>query len=324
MLVAVFALLLLLNRNTGGLLQGILLFILPIPMTAYAVMYGGKASVVVFACMVAMTFFVGSATSIFYAISSALVGLVQGTRIYHKKDMTRTMFLAMGMCMVAELLDMVVIAQLTTGQGLDAMVTEMQEAMNEAITQALNTASATAGAGSTGITAEQFQSILNTDYLRRMLLVAIGVTGVLEGFVEFEVSVLILRKLRMHVPAQRPIAAIYPPRWTGLVGLIGMAIYMMTVSRPFENAILQGVLQTLGIVCYFYLMAFGIIAVAAVLRTYVTRSKLLTVVLTLLCMFLLPYMTLIMGAWYIMGGLHDRLLEHAGRPTRRDDTGRGK
>lgn len=309
MLVAVFALMLLLNRNTGGLFQGIILFILPVPMTAYAVMYGGKASLVVFACMVAMTFFFGSIGSVFYAISAALIGLVQGTRIYHKRDMTHTLFLSMLLAMAAELLDMVVIAGLTTNQGLDAMVTEMQESMNEVIRQVV----ASSNAAEAGITQQQFESILNTDYLRRMLLVAIAVTGALEGFIEFEVSVFLLRKLRVPVPKQKPIAAYFPPKWTGILGLAGMIVYVMTVSRPFENKIVQGILQTAGIISYFYLMLFGIIAVAAILRTYVTRSKVLIIVLTLLAMFMLPYFTMIMGVWYLAGSLHQRLLDHAGR-----------
>ena len=43
MVVAIFGVLLLLNRQSGGLFSDLFLFILPIPMTAYAALYGGKS-----------------------------------------------------------------------------------------------------------------------------------------------------------------------------------------------------------------------------------------------------------------------------------------
>ena len=45
MIVALFGVLLLINRQTGGMFEGIMMFLLPIPMVAYAARYGWKTSI---------------------------------------------------------------------------------------------------------------------------------------------------------------------------------------------------------------------------------------------------------------------------------------
>ena len=48
MIVAIFGVMLLINRQTGGFFSGILMFVYPIPMVAFAARYGLKDSVAVF------------------------------------------------------------------------------------------------------------------------------------------------------------------------------------------------------------------------------------------------------------------------------------
>ena len=92
MIIALFTLLLLMNRQTGGLFEEMFIYILPIPMVIYAAKYGWKSGLLVFAGMAVFSFFFGNFASIFYSISSALLGLVFGTCLYYKRDMTKTMF----------------------------------------------------------------------------------------------------------------------------------------------------------------------------------------------------------------------------------------
>lgn len=51
MLVAVFGVFLLINRYTGGFMEGVLSYVLPIPIAAYTVRYGRRQAVIVFVCM---------------------------------------------------------------------------------------------------------------------------------------------------------------------------------------------------------------------------------------------------------------------------------
>ena len=70
MILAIFAVLLLLNRQTGGVFEGFFIYILPVPMVIYSAKFDWKSGLMVFAGMCAFSLFFGTLTSIFYAVSS--------------------------------------------------------------------------------------------------------------------------------------------------------------------------------------------------------------------------------------------------------------
>ncbi len=303
MLAAIFGMLMLLNRQTGGFLQGVLVFILPIPMAIYAVRYGLRAGITVFIVMVASSFLFGDFTSVFYGISSAFLGLVLGTRLNRHRDPMKTLILIMVLGMVLELFDMLVIAYIATGETLDTDVREMQQAMEQAFRMSEQI---------TGQSMEQQQSIisiLTPDVLRRVMIVSIAAAGALDGFVVYTVSILIMR--RLHIPVQKPapVAQYYPPKWTGILGIGLFLLYNVTFSKPFENELLQNIAQMAGLAGYFYLMCFGVIAMIGVLQKYITKNHVLIVILALLSLMVLPSVDLILGFLYISGSLHERLME---------------
>ena len=76
MIVALFMTLMFFNRQTGGMLEGIFIYLFPIPMVAYAAKYGLKSSIPVLIAMALSSVFLGTPMSIFYALSAALIGLV--------------------------------------------------------------------------------------------------------------------------------------------------------------------------------------------------------------------------------------------------------
>ncbi len=86
LLVAVFGVLLLLNRQTGGMLEGTFLFLFPIPMVAFSAKYGWKDSIPVFVCTVLISIFCGIFTSAFYAASQSFIGVVYGSCLHAKRD----------------------------------------------------------------------------------------------------------------------------------------------------------------------------------------------------------------------------------------------
>ena len=97
MILAIFAILLLLNRQTGGVFEGFFIYLLPIPMVVYSAKFDWKSGLMVFVGMCAFSLFFGTLTTIFYAVSSALLGLIFGACLYKNVDMTLTTFIVMGM-----------------------------------------------------------------------------------------------------------------------------------------------------------------------------------------------------------------------------------
>ena len=132
MLIAVFGVLILLNRQTGGLFEEAFVYIFPLPMTAYAAKYGLRSGVPVFIGMVMITLFCGSFTAIFYAITAALLGLAFGACLHHHVDTTRTMILVMILAAVFNLLSTIVLASLF-GYDLNREIAEMQSMMSQAM-----------------------------------------------------------------------------------------------------------------------------------------------------------------------------------------------
>jgi hypothetical protein len=137
MFLAIFAILLLVNRQTGGFFEEFFIYLLPIPMVAYASIYNWKSALTVFAGMCAFSFFFGTFTSAFYAITAALVGLVLGTCLYYKVDLSVTMFVVMAMSAVFNVLSTVTLASLF-GYDIDMELAEMQNMMNSVFEKAGN------------------------------------------------------------------------------------------------------------------------------------------------------------------------------------------
>lgn len=311
MLIAVFAIIMLLNRQTGGLFDNVTLFILPIPIAAYATLYGGRSGVTVFVCMCIVSFLFGGYTSMFYGISAALIGLVYGICLHRKANMTRTLILVIAMTVVTELISIVLIAAIS-GIGIDADIQYMQEAMNQAAVE---------------YGMELPDAIIGESSLRRMFMFAVMASGVLEGFVTYGLTIMVLKRLRISVPSLTPITSIYPPAWTGLLAgglwLFYSAVLNQQVAiergtadgtvdsilnRCINNAYALSTVQIVGLMCWLYLAVFGLIALSMILTKYVTKSKAVIVILSLMAFMVFSNLLVWAGVFYISGTLHDRLL----------------
>ena len=128
MILAIFAVLLLLNRQTGGVFEGFFIYILPVPMVIYSAKFDWKSGLMVFAGMCAFSLFFGTLTSIFYAVSSALLGLIFGACLFKKVDMTITMFVVMGIAGVLSVISNVALASVF-GYNLAEDIALMQNSM---------------------------------------------------------------------------------------------------------------------------------------------------------------------------------------------------
>lgn len=311
MIVALFAVILLINRQTGGMFQGMLLFILPIPMVAYSARYGWKASIATWAAMTFISIFVSTPTAIIYAGCEAFVGMVLGTCIYHKKDMTKTLLLIMLLCVISELANTVIVAAIA-GQSLSMYVQEMQEAMNQSMELMSKYM------GSDPRMEQQMtlmRSMMSDAFVARILLMSMALTGAFQGFIIYEVSLLILRRLHIAVPKPKPVALYTPPFWTAYLATAAFFLYNYSFVKPFENEMVQGIAQMAGIVGVMYLMCFGVIAVSLLVRIYISRAKIVVVLISFLSIFMMSQVVLILGIFYVAGQFHRFLLNKLGYQT---------
>ena len=291
MIVAIFGVLLLVNRQTGGFFEGFFMFVFPIPMVAFSARYGWKDSLPVFVCTVLIAFLFGTFTAIFYAISMSFIGMVYGSCIKAEKDMNRTLLLVLFLSAAADLICSVALASLS-GIDINADIMAMQEGMNQMFAQA-------------GVSVAE--GILSYDYLRRIYIISMGVLGAAEGLIVYYLSLAILRKLRYPIRKPLPLTSYYPSRISGYIALALVGVYIITMTKPFENEIAQNVLQSAGICGVIYLVFFGYIALLMVCRVYLRLPRVLGMILSLFLTLSITYIPILMGYFYISGNLHEAI-----------------
>ena len=291
MIVAIFGVLLLVNRQTGGMFEGFFMFIFPIPMVAFSAKYGWKDSLAVFVCTILIAFLFGTFTGIFYAVSMSFIGMVYGSCIYSQRDMNRTLILIMILSAAAELLCTVALAAVA-GFDLNADIMAMQDAMNQVFEQA-------------GV--DVTSGILTYDYLRRMYIVTTGFVGALEGLIVYYLSYAILKKLRYPIRKPQPLTSYYPSKISGVIALILIFVYAYSVARPFSNPTAQNILQSAGMCGVIYLIFFGFIALIMVCSVYLHLPRAVGVILTLFLTMAISYIPMLAGYLYISGNLHRML-----------------
>ena len=291
MIVAIFGVLLLVNRQTGGMFEGFFMFIFPIPMVAFSAKYGWKDSLAVFVCTILIAFLFGTFTGIFYAVSMSFIGMVYGSCIYSQRDMNRTLILIMILSAAAELLCTVALAAVA-GFDLNADIMAMQDAMNQVFEQA-------------GVDVNS--GILTYDYLRRMYIVTTGFVGALAGLIVYYLSYAILKKLRYPIRKPQPLTSYYPSKISGVIALILIFVYAYSVARPFSNPTAQNILQSAGMCGVIYLIFFGFIALIMVCSVYLHLPRAVGVILTLFLTMSISYIPMLAGYLYISGNLHRML-----------------
>ncbi len=110
MMCAIVGVVLLINRQFGGLFEDMFLFLFPIPMVFYSAKYGWKDSIIVLIAMCLIAFMLGSFVTLFYVGSESLIGLVYGNGIYTHQNSHRLVLITMFMGAVVNVLSTVVFA----------------------------------------------------------------------------------------------------------------------------------------------------------------------------------------------------------------------
>ncbi len=183
MMIALFGLMLLLDRQTGGLLQGAFILALPMPLTAYAVQYGFKKSLPVFAAMCLISVFFGTFTTIFYACSQSLIGLVFGTLLHRRTDPTQVLFCVMLLSVLSSVLNLV-LDMAFFGYDISRDVAEILRAMPSPY-------------------AQQALDLLTPQCIRTLTIITVflsGLSGLLQGFLIYRLTLMLLKYL--HLPTK--------------------------------------------------------------------------------------------------------------------------
>lgn len=295
MMIAIVGLALVLDRQTAGLIYGLMSFLMPLPMIFYSVKYGAKSSWPVFAAMVLLAFMLESLPGMFLIGGECLIGLIYGSGIHAKQDSRRTLIQTMFAAVIYDLCTMVIFADFF-GYDIKAEMEAYRSVMNTVFTQ-------------TGV--DVFANVNVESYLMTIFIVAAIVTGILEAYVVHVLGRMMLRRLRIPVPPAVPLYDYYPPKWTGYVGILGFICYYSAARIAPDNQVLQSAMQGIGMGLILYLAFFGMFGMLLGMRLRFPRSRLAPVIAVLFMLFIAMSLMALFGFLYITTDMHERMMARA-------------
>ena len=292
MIIAIFAMLLILNRQTGLFFEEFFVYLLPLPMAIYTALYDWKYGLMVFIGMTAFSFIFGGFTTIFYAISSSLIGLVFGTMVCRKVDPTKMLIIIMVFSAVSNVISSVALASLF-GYDIDMSLTEMKSMLTKTLDAS--------GYGALG----EFYTM---DLLKQLFVFSMAIMGLVQGFIVYRLGLLIMKRLHISVGRAVPLLEFYPPSITGIIAMAAFLSGIYGMTKQNTSPLYVNVAQGLWVIGFFYLAFFGILCVILFIRKYITQRRGLIAVLTVFAYLFFSQYLPFLGFGYITFGLHARLL----------------
>lgn len=292
LMAAIIGMLLLVNRQTGGLIEATFLWILPMPMLFYSAKYGCKNSLVVFTAMILLTLMLGTPQTIFYVGSETLIGLVYGSGIYTKTSTTKLIIRTIILACIADIFSALVFASFF-GYDLQAEITEYTNIMNQVVQNSGT---------------QLPQQIDVVQIVKTVIIVSVVLMGVLEGLITHLLGRLLLKRLRIYVAPIAPLESFYPPKWSGYLGLAGAVLFFYCTNNPLSNETLQIGLQAIGMAGVLYLVIFGIIGISIYLRL-AFQMRAMSGIIAIALALIANIVVLAIGFLYICTDMHERIMK---------------
>lgn len=291
MMAAIIGVMLIVNRQTAGIIEVTFEWALPLPMVFYAAKYGYKNSLLLFISVILLTWILGTPQTLFYIISAMLIGIVYGggikERVAGRKLVIRTIVISV----ISTVLSTLVFASFF-GYDLAGEFAQYRVWMEK-------------GASLFGVSVSESQI---EEFLKTILVVSVLTMGVLNGYITHLLSRLMLKRLRIYVEPITPIASYYPPKWSGYVGIACMFMAYIPNYVNLDNEILSSLCIGLGYTGYLYLVVYGMIAIALFLRLEYDMKG-FGGILAFAVGVILSIVTAMIGYLYITTDIHEELMK---------------
>ena len=294
MMTAIYAIVLLLNRHLGGMIEYYFLFALPIPLVVYSARHGLSSSLIVCASVFFVSFMFALPETWFYVITSMFVGVTYGTLVRKKVKNGLLITLTITVSVVFTVLTTVVFASF-----FGFNVAEELMLYEEMVIQVLG---------------DKTNELPMT--LSKMVMVVFAaatvLVGVLEGALVHMVSNLLLRRLKIEVHKIKPLSKWNTPKWTGYLAFIVFSLGTFS-SYVTINETGQMILTVLMIIAMLYLILFGYIA--ALIIGVVMTKKNISIYIILVCFLAYPIAVpalVVLGFLYIVTDMREQLIKRRG------------
>ena len=293
MMAAIMGVVLLIDRQTAGLLQGTVIFLFPLPMVFYGVKYGWKNSWSVFAAIVILAAILGTPATLVLVACEELVGMLYGCQMHDHVEMRKIILRTVVASVLVNVMTSLVFAAFF---GYDIMA-EVSE-MNDLYTQMSANMNVAVPAG------------MNVEQLiLTILITSVVLTGVLQGLVLHLFSRLMFKRMHMTVPASTPIDGYFPSKWSGYVAIAMAVCFFYAFYGQVSSDTLKMAMEGIGMCGTFYLMFYGMLAVMIFLTSRSRMGKVFPAVIAVFLVFIMEYFIALLGFLYITTDMHHRMMQ---------------
>ncbi|MDH6368155.1 MULTISPECIES: DUF2232 domain-containing protein [unclassified Breznakia] len=283
MMIAMVAILLILNRQFAGVLEEMIFWLLSIPLIVYMVRYDIQSGLIVAISCILSSILFSTFTGMVLLISAMVSGVCYGIGLKKGWKNAYLLILAIVSQLLVSALTVIVFGHIF---GYDIIAEVMD------LTKMVEQAGIASGA--------------RTLAMLVVLIVYIG-SACMQGIVIHVASHVILARLRIQVASLKPITQVRIPKQVGMLATVGLVIYaisqFVSVPAAYDDAIL-----VLYLVCMMIAITIGVIECIG----YGVKKRSRAIVLGALIACFIPVIQNIMmclGIYVSFGGHIEKLIE---------------
>lgn len=292
MFCAIYGVFLLISRITGGFLESVVFFILPLPLIIFTFRYGIKNAVAPFVAVFFIALLINPISALFYVLSANILGVVYG-QLLRKQVKETNLILLCGICSaVVNTLTMVVFGQLF---GYDLL-----KDLQELLTMIQNSFS-----GDLTIVME---------YVKFLIPAVMLLIGFIEGYAIHFISSFIMIRLKEKVKMPCTYLYLILPKWFIFLFIVFFGVYFLTQSQLFTSeGIVQFVIASTFNLSVFMGFIIAVQGLAFFALLCIKKNKRIVFLTGFLVgiIFLLPYfigVLILLGCFAVLSELHKKML----------------
>ncbi len=289
MMVALYGLVLMINRQLAGLIEGYVVFLLPLPLIVYAAKYDFKSSLVVAASVFFLTFMWSLPTTYFYMITTIVLGVTYGSLVRKGTKNGVLLSVSIIISIISNIITCLVFAAFF---GYDlAGEMEMYIQFANLLFNGAN------------------YSFDISKLIVILLVSSVVLAGIMEGIIVHLLSLFLLKRLKIKVNPFKPIVMWNIPRWSGYLAFTGFSSSLV-LNYVKMNSTMESVIMAVMSISTLYLVFFGFIAclVFGVVKYKKNLGPLVLLITIILFPIAIPTLS-VLGFWYITSDFKDNLLK---------------
>jgi len=291
LIVALFGVLLIANRYSGGLLAGYFSFLFPLPIVLFSAKYGFKEALIPYCAILILTFLIAQPTTLFMVGSGCLTGMAYGWGVFKRKSNGVLIAITIAFTILVYFITSVLLADLFGFSLADDM--KMMEGIFVSM-------------GLSEKDTKSYMEMIPVIYPTALVLGAF-----LEGVLVHMISQLVLKALRYLVNKMKTLFEMRAPKWLGYVFLF-LSVLPVLVRNFNVHQLITDICYNLNSVALIAFMANGFITVVWLIRVIGKKSHILIFYVALFAFFPLMLPLLIFaGALDMCAGFREKIVKRS-------------